>query len=127
MSIHPIIHIGARQPQLLAEHAKAYGDLFVAELLQTLRSLAVHALLYGAAAVLAILGMFFGGFALLLYASVAGQLRDSWLLVAVPGTPILLAGLCFVIARVLPLKLTLGVIAEQVRSDIAMLHETGLQ
>lgn len=125
MTIHPIVYVAARRPQLLAEHAKAYGDLLLEEGRRTLSSLVLHAVLYAAAGVLGGLGLLFGGVALLLYAAVPGELRDGWLLVALPGTSMLVAGACFMMARVLPVKVTLDVVGRQVRADLDMIHEAG--
>ena len=123
MTIHPIVHVAARRPQLLAEHAKAYGDLLLEEGRRTLSSLVLHAVLYAAAGVLGGLGLVFGGVALLLYAAIPGELRDGWLLVALPCASMLAAGACFIGARTLPIDLTLDVVGRQVKADIDMLHE----
>ncbi len=123
VTIHPIIHVAARRPQLLAEHAKAYGDLLLEEGRRTLASLVLHAVLYAAAGVLGGLGLVFGGVALLLYAAVAGELRNGWLLVALPCTSMVAAGVCIIVARVLPVDLELDVVGRQVRADIDMIRE----
>ena len=123
VTIHPIVHVAARRPQLLVEHAKAYGDLLLEEGRRTLASLVLHAVLYAAAGVLGGLGLVFGGVALLLYAAIAGELRNGWLLVALPCTSLVAAGVCVVVARMLPVDLTLDVLGQQVRADIDMIHE----
>ena len=126
MSIHPIVRVAARSPQLLAEHAKAYGDLLLAELRHTVTSLVVHAILYIGAVALAFFGVLFGGVSLLVYGTAAGEPRHGWLLIAVPVVPLILAAAFFVVARSLPVKITLGVVEDQVKADIAMLHEARL-
>jgi hypothetical protein len=103
VTIHPIVHVAARRPQLLVEHAKAYGDLVLEEGRRTLASLVLHAVL--------------------LYAAVAGELRNVWLLVALPCTSLVAAGVCVIVARMLPIDLTLDVLGRQVRADIDMIHE----
>lgn len=125
MTIHPIVHVVARRPQLLAEHAKAYGDLLLEEGRRTLSSLVVHAVLYAAGGVLGGLGLVFGGVALLLYATIPGELRNGWLLVALPLAMLLAGGLCVIVARALPVNITLEVVGQQVRADIDMIHEMG--
>ena len=125
MTIHPIVYVAARRPQLLAEHAKAYGDLLLEEGRRTLSSLVVHAVLYAAAGVLGLLGLVFGGVALLLYAAIPGELRNGWLLVALPCASMLAAGVCVVVARVLPANITLDVLGRQIKADIDMIHEMG--
>jgi len=126
MSIHPIVRVAARSPQLLAEHAKAYGDLLLAELRHTLTSLAVHAILYIGAVASAFFGVLFGGVSLLVYGTAAGDPRHGWLLIAVPGVPLILSAAFFAVARRLPVNITLGVVEDQVKADIAMLHEARL-
>ena len=123
MTIHPIVHVAARRPQLLAEHAKAYGDLLLEEGRRTLASLVLHAVLYAAAGVLGGLGLVFGGVAVLLYAAIPGELRNGWLLVALPCASIGVAGICVIVARALPVELTPDVVGRQVRADIDMIHQ----
>ena len=123
MVIHPLVYVAARQPQLLAEHAKAYGDLILEESRRTLTSLALHAALYAGAAVLGLLSLAFGGFSLLLYAAIAGPMRESWLLIALPGSSLLGATVCIVLVRLLPINVTLGVVGQQLKADINMIHE----
>jgi hypothetical protein len=125
MTIHPIVHVVARRPQLLAEHAKAYGDLLLEEGRRTLSSLVVHVVLYAAGGVLGGLGLVFGSVALLLYATIPGELRNGWLLVALPLAMLLAGGLCVIVARALPVNITLEVVGQQVRADIDMIHEMG--
>jgi hypothetical protein len=124
MTIHPIVHVAARRPQLLVAHAKAYGDLLLEEGRRTLSSLVIHAVLYAAAGVLGGLGLVFGGVALMLYAAVPGELRNGWLLVALPCASMLVALACAVVARALPVNVTLDVVGRQVKADIDMIHET---
>ncbi|MCK9687109.1 hypothetical protein [Scleromatobacter humisilvae] len=123
VTIHPIVHVAARRPQLLVEHAKAYGDLVLEEGRRTLASLVVHAVLYAAAAVLGVLGLVLAGVAVLLYAAVPGELRDAWLLVALPCATMVAAGACVIVARVLPIDVNLDVLGRQVRADIDMIHQ----
>jgi hypothetical protein len=125
MTFHPIVYVLARRPQLLAEHAKAYGDLLLEEGRRTLSSLVLHAALYAAAGVLGGLGLVFGGVALLLYAAIPGELRNGWLLVAMPLATMLAGGVCVIVARALPFNIALDVVGQQVRVDIDMIHEMG--
>ena len=122
MVIHPLVYVAARQPQLLAEHAKAYGDLLLEESRRTLSSLVLHAVLYAAAAVFGLLGMVFGGISLLLYGAIAGEMRDGWLLVALPGASLIVAVVCIAVARLVPINITLGLVGQQLTADISMIH-----
>jgi len=127
VTIHPIVYVVARQPQLLAVHMKAYGDLLLEEGRRTISSLVLHAALYAAAAVFGAAGILSSAVALLLYAAIVGELRHGWLLIALPCASMLAAGACVLLARALPLKVTLGVVGRQVKADIDMLHEAGRQ
>ena len=126
MRLHPIVHVAARQPQLLAEHARAYAELVLAEARQAVLSLVLHVTLYAGAGVLALLGTLFAGVALLLYGAGSGEPRHAWLLIAVPTIPLAVAILCLTVARTLPVDLTLATVERQVKEDIAMLHEATL-
>jgi hypothetical protein len=125
MTLHPIIYVAARRPQLLVAHAKAYVDLLLEEGQRTISSLVVHVALYAAAGVLGLLGLVFGGVALLLYSAVPGELRNGWLLVALPCASMLVAGACVIVARALPISVTLDIVGRQVKADIDMIHEAG--
>ncbi len=123
VTIHPIVHVAAHRPQLIAEHAKAYGDLLLEEGRRTIASLVLHVVLYVASGILGGLGLVFGGVALLLYAAVPGELRNGWLLVALPCTSLVAAGVCVVVARMLPVDISLGVVGRQFKADIDMIRE----
>ena len=126
MSIHPIVQLASRMPHLLIEHAKAYGDLLQEELRNTVKSLALHALLYIGSAALVVFGAMLGGVSMLIFATAPDDLRHGRLLVAVPAVPIVLSVVFFAVARCLPVRITLGVLDDQVKADIAMLHEAKL-
>ena len=125
VTIHPIVYVAARRPQLLAAHAKAYGDLLLEEGRRAVSSLVLHVVLYATAGVLAVLALLFGGVAVLLYAAVPGELRHAWLLVALPGASLLVAGACAIVARVLPVEVSLDVLGRQFKADMDMIHEAG--
>jgi len=125
MTFHPIVYIAARQPQLLAAHAKAYGDLLLEEGRRAVSSLVVHAVLYAASGFLGLLAVLLGGVSLLLYAAIPGVLREGWVLVGLPGGSFLLAVTCFVAARLLPVDVNLRVMGQQFKADLDMIHEAG--
>jgi hypothetical protein len=125
MTIHPIVYVAARHPQILAEHAKAYFNLAMEESRRALSELVVHALLYVATVFLGLLGVLFGGVAVLLYATVQGQMRNGWLLIALPSASLLMAVACFIIARALPVNATMSVVGQQFKADMDVVHEAG--
>jgi len=123
MTIHPIVYVAARQPQLIAAHAQAYADLLLEEGRRTFSSLLFHVALYAAAGVLVLLGSIFGGVALLLYAAIADELRNGWLLVALPCSLMLIGTACATVARVLPINVATSALRTQLKADIDMIHE----
>ena len=106
-------------------HAKAYGDLLLEESKRTLSSLVLHAVLYAAAAALALVGLMAGVVALLLHAAIAAEPRCGWLLVALPCGSMLAGIGCAIAARALPVEITLSVVGRQVMADIDLLHKGG--
>ena len=93
-AMHPIFMTTLRRPDLLATHARNYGELLKEEISRTLSGLKVRAI-SGAVAVLAgLLALIFTGVAAML-----GALHGfAWSLVLVPGFTWLMAGVGAAIA-----------------------------
>lgn len=121
----PWLKLVTGQPQLLAEHAEAYGELLQAEAtaLSTvwLRQAVLGALAMAGFAVAAVLA----GVALMLWATTApAQWQAPWLLWAVPALPLAAAGLCLVLSRQRAVTVPFGVLRQQLRADWGLLRET---
>ena len=122
--LHPLLHLIATRPQLLAEHAEAYAELVAADVgaasavwkqRAVLNAVALCCL--GVAAVLA-------GVALMLWAVVpVADIHSPWALVATPLLPVAVAAGCLMAARERPGGSTFGNLRRQVRADIVMLRE----
>lgn len=98
--IHPLFRLLTSQPQLLAEHASAYGELALAETAELGLALKRQLAWWLAAAVLASLGLGLGGVAVLLVAAIPpAQMPWPWLLAALPASLLLAAGMCAWAAR----------------------------
>lgn len=122
--LHPLLHMIAVQPQLMADHAEAYSELVAAELRSassdwTRRTLltAVALCSVGVAAVL-------GGTALMLWALLAPtQEHAQWVLLAVPAVPLAVAVVCWMMARPEGTARAFSKLREQVTADMTMLRE----
>lgn len=125
--MHPLFHLIATRPHLLAEHAEAYAELVSAEAPRIsaafrrsawLLVLALGSL--GAGAVLA-------GIALMLWATTPeAQVRLPWALIVVPTLPVVAGVLCALAARRGREREAFDTLRQQVRADIALLRETAL-
>ena len=122
--MHPLLRLVTNQPQLLAEHAEAYADLFGEEL-STASAMWKRQALLGAVALCGLgVGLVLAGVALMLWAVIPPtDMRAPWALIVAPALPLLGAIVCAVAARA---ETTHGVFAamrQQVKADVAMLRE----
>ena len=123
--IHPLIHLAASRPDLLAEHGEAYVAL-VGKELSDWKSAWVRRIITGAVAgVAALLALILISVALMLWAVTPdGDIRALWLLVAVPAfflAVAIVAGLRA--AKGGPQGEVFEDLKKQVRADLAMLRE----
>lgn len=90
--IHPFFSTLLTRPELLAEHASAYAELASVEAALAAGEWRRRSVRTACAALLALLGIGWGGVALLLAAVwPLAQMPAPWVLVAVPALPLLLA------------------------------------
>ncbi len=124
--IHPLLHLLATQPRLLADHAEAYAGLLSAELGSATTAWKHRALLsavalccMGVAAVLA-------GVALMLWAVIpTAQIQAPWALLAAPLLPAGVALACLLTARADAQASAFDQIRRQIKADFVMLREAG--
>lgn len=122
--MHPLLHLIATRPQLLADHAQAYAELLATEIGNVSAAWKRRAILnavalccLGVAAVLA-------GVALMLWAvTPATQLEAPWALIAVPLLPIAVAVGCLLAARAKGDGTPFAGVRRQIEADRAMLRE----
>lgn len=122
--LHPLLHLVATQPQLLAGHAEAYAELVAAEIgtvsaLWKRRALlnAVALCCLGVAAVLA-------GVALMLWAVIPqADVQAPWALAVAPLLPLAAALLCLMAARLRGEAGGFDKLRQQVKADIVMLRD----
>jgi fatty acid desaturase len=124
--MHPMLHLIASRPSLVAQHAGAYAELVNAEVQAFIASgkrrallMAVALFSVGAAAVLA-------GVALMLWGVLPpANMQAPWVLVAVPVVPALVALACFLAARNSANTAGFDNLRAQVQADMALLTEAG--
>ena len=122
--LHPLLHLIASRPQLLADHAAAYAELVAAEIGAETSSLKRQALLgalgVGGLGVAAVLS----GVAVMLWAVVpAAQMQAAWALFAVPLPPALLSVACLLAASKSREGGAFDGVRRQVLADRQMLRE----
>jgi hypothetical protein len=121
--IHPLLHLIATRPHLLAEHAEAYAELAADELARSASAwklrIALQAVGLGLVAVSAILG----GVGLMLWAvTPPAALHAMWALIVAPLAPLVVALGCLARAGK-PIESGFGNLREQMRADLVMLRE----
>lgn len=98
--LHPLFHLIATQPQLLGDHAQAYGELVGSELATQAAVLKRRALLSALALCALSVAVGLAGVALMLWATLSpAPQHAAWVLVLVPAVPAVLALVCLQMAR----------------------------
>jgi hypothetical protein len=124
--IHPLFRLLVSQPELLAEHVEAYSELVAAEIGAVTASWKRRVLLHALSAMMALLGLLFGGTALMLWAAFpAGTINHPWALWAVPAIPLVMAAWAQLAARAPQPEHGARRIREQLAADAAMLRSVG--
>ena len=126
--VHPLLHLIATRPQLLAEHAEAYAELVAVEF-DTARAGWKRRALLNAAALCGIgVAAVLGGVALMLWAVIpATQIQAPWALVLAPLLPLAAAACCGWAARRMDDDVpAFESVRRQLRADVAMLREVGV-
>ena len=127
--LHPLFHLIATQPQLLGDHAQAYGELISAELATQAAALKRRTL-YGALALCFLgVGIVLAGVALMLWATLvqAPAQTTVWVLVLVPAVPMVLALACYLMTRTRGTAddIAFAELRRQVQADMALLRGMG--
>ena len=122
--MHPLFHLIAKRPQLLADHAEAYAGLVAAEIPRVSNAWKRKAILSAVALVGLLVGMTLAGVALMLWAVNPNLIWPAgWPLVAVPLVPIAAALVCVIAAQSASERAAFDDLRIQVKADIAMLRE----
>ncbi|MBX3620149.1 MAG: phage holin family protein [Rhizobacter sp.] len=119
-----LLHLIAKQPHLLADHAEAYADLLGQELGLASAQWKRRTLLSATALCCAGVGAVLVGVALMLWAVVPpDNMNAPWALVVAPLVPLVAAAACLAAARARPQAGAFDSVRRQLREDVAMLRE----
>lgn len=122
--MHPLFHLIASRPQLLADHAQAYAELVAEEIPRVSAAWKRSALLTVAATFGMTLALGLVGVALMLWAVLPeASMRAPWALLVVPLVPLAAALACALAARRGSELAAFEELRLQVRADIGMLRE----
>jgi hypothetical protein len=122
--LHPVLHLIASHPNLVADHAEAYADLLGEEFGAASLRWKRRALL-GAVALCALgVGAVLAGVALMLWAVVPPEnMNAPWALIVAPLVPLLTGAACAAAARAQEGPGAFENMRRQLREDVAMLRE----
>jgi hypothetical protein len=124
--MHPMLHLIASRPSLLAQHAGAYAELVNAEVQAFVAFGKRRALLMAMALFSVGTSAVLTGVALMLWGVLPqANMQAPWALVAVPVVPALLALVCFISARSASSTVGFDNLRAQVQADMALLTEAG--
>lgn len=124
--LHPLLHLVATQPQLLAEHAEAYAEMVATQVGAVSASWKRRAVLNAVALCCLGVAAVLGGVALMLWAVIPpADIHSPWALLAGPLLPAVAAAACLAAARSGGESAGFGALREQLHADIVMLREAG--
>ncbi|QDL36768.1 hypothetical protein [Rhodoferax sediminis] len=125
--IHPLLHLVATQPHLLAEHAQAYAELVAAEIGAVSTRWRRRALLGMVGLCCLVAAMALAGMAWMLWAVVPiAQMPAPWVLIVAPLVPVIVAAGCLLAARGGDDDGTFDSLRHQLKDDMAMLREVSV-
>ena len=125
--IHPLLHLVATQPHLLAEHAQAYAELVAAEVGTVSARWKRRALLGVVALCCLVVAVALAGVAWMLWAVVpVAQMAAPWVLIVAPLVPLIVAAGCLVAGRAGNDEGTFASLRRQLKDDMAMLREVSI-
>lgn len=124
MIFHPLLHLIASKPHLLADHVEAYSALIGAEIDKTTKRWISRVVYYAVALFLFSTAMTFVGVALMFWAVMpADEMNMPWLLIVVPVLPMLIGGFLLYRAQAEPEQSAFETVKEQLSADLAMLRQ----
>lgn len=122
----PLLSALVREPQWLAEHAEAYTDLVACELEAMQAQLTAKAVWWVVAGATGLCGFLFAGVALMLWAVAPHPMppeQPLWLLIAVPGVMLAVAGFAAWRASNHPRRAAFSELRAQWKEDLALVRE----
>jgi len=122
--VHPLVRLAASRPQMLAEHAAAYVELFGEEAAAVASHLKRQVSLQLVGAGLLAIGVVLGGVAVMLWASFP-TLNSPWALALTPCVPILAGAIALRAASSKIARDPFAPLQRQLAADAAMLRQAG--
>lgn len=122
--MHPLLHLIATKPQLLADHAQAYGELLTTEVANLSTAWKRRAVLLGIALFSLGVACVLAGVALMLSAPMPGAAAQALVaLIMVPLLPLALCVGCLLAARSQRDGAAMENVRQQFKADLAMLRD----
>jgi len=122
--VHPLYHLIATRPQLLADHAEAYAELVAVEIDRMSATWTRRALLNALALCGLSVALALAGVALMLWAVMpALPAQAPWVLILVPLLPLAAVVGCLVARQRDGQRGAFDILRQQVKADLLMLHE----
>ncbi len=127
--MHPLLHLIATRPRLLAEHAEAYAELVSAELPHISAAWQRRMLLNALAFIGLGIGLVLAGVAVMLWcvAAPAPVMQAPWALIVVPAVPLLASLACVLAARSRQPGEAMHNLRQQFNADLEMLRRAAAQ
>ncbi len=120
--MHPLLELLVGRPQLLADHAQAYGALFAEEMGAARTALQRWALWRAVTLCSLFSAAILAGMALMLWAMLpASPMQLTWVLVVTPMLPLLVAAVSWPLAKKNDTPPMFNLTLAQIRADKAML------
>jgi hypothetical protein len=117
--MNPLLHLFAKRPQLLLDHAQAYAELAAARVEHTAAEWKHRVVLAAVALCGLLLAAMLGGVALMLGAvMVAPQAPSQWILIATPAVPALVGVCCLVALQMRRASGTADALRQQIQADL---------
>ena len=122
--LHPLLHLIATKPQLLADHAQAYAELAAVEVGEFSAAWRRRAVFFAVAAFFLGLALVLAGVAVLLWSVLpVAQMQAPWALVAVPLALAAIGAVCLLAGRSNSQTSAFVTLREQMKADLLMLRE----
>jgi len=126
--VHPLYHLIATRPQLLADHAEAYAELVAVEIDRMSATWTRRALLNALALCGLSVALALAGVSLMLWAVMpALPAQAPWVLILVPLLPLAAVVGCLVARQRGGQHDAFDVLRQQVRADLLMLHDVAAE
>lgn len=121
--MHPLLELLLARPQLLADHAQAYGALFTEEMGEARAALQRWAIWRAITLCSLFSAAILAGMALMLWAMLPpSPTQASWLLLVTPMVPLVVAAVCWPLAKKNGTPPLFDLMRAQIRADKAMLR-----